>query len=57
MTKKKIRPGALEEIAQGIGATSDQELAEFLGITTKDLVEYSLSRNQRGSGSRYSSAP
>lgn len=37
MTKKKIRPGALEEIAQGIGATIDQELAEFLGITTKDL--------------------
>ena len=37
MPKRKIRPGALDEIAQGIGANSDQELAEFLGVTTKDL--------------------
>ena len=37
MSKRKIRPGALDEIAEGIGAESDQELAEFLGVTTKDL--------------------
>lgn len=34
---KKIRPGALDEIAHNIGAKSDQELAKFLGITATDL--------------------
>ena len=34
---KKIRPGALDEIAYSIGAKSDQELADFLGVTATEL--------------------
>lgn len=33
----KLQPGYLDGLARDIGAKSDQDLAGFLGITTKQL--------------------
>ncbi|MDD7586409.1 MAG: hypothetical protein SPK00_03365 [Corynebacterium glucuronolyticum] len=35
--KTTIAPGALDEIAHLIGATSDHDLAAFMGVTEEDL--------------------
>ena len=35
--KRRLRPGALDEIAEMIDAKSDLDLAKFLGITEGEL--------------------
>lgn len=37
MVKKRLRPGALDEIAEMIDAKSDQDLAKFLALTVEEL--------------------
>lgn len=37
MSRKRLRPGALDEIASMIDAKSDRDLAAFLGITERQL--------------------
>lgn len=37
MAMQRLRPGALDEIAEMIDAKSDRQLAQFLGITEADL--------------------
>lgn len=39
MKNLKLRPGALDELAAELGATSSQEAALLLGITTEQLEE------------------
>ncbi|CAB0973609.1 hypothetical protein [Corynebacterium ulcerans] len=39
MNKLYIQPGALEAIARSVGASSDSELAAFLGVEPQKIEE------------------
>lgn len=37
MVKKPLKPGAFDEIASVLGATSDEELAAHIGLSVEEL--------------------
>lgn len=37
MIKKPLKPGAFDEIASVLGASSDEELAAHIGLTVEEL--------------------